>query len=34
MNDALSTPSPSRFWRTFGSRVAVVKTSADALVPK
>src|SRR5690554_2955627 len=34
MNDALSVPSPSRFWSTFGMRSAARKTLAYADVPR
>ncbi len=34
MNDALSVPSPSRFWSTFGIRSAVRTTSANADTPR
>ena len=34
MNDAESTPSPSRFWSRFGIRSAALKTSAVAPTPR
>jgi hypothetical protein len=34
MNDAESTPSPSRFWRRFGIRRAALNTSAVAPTPR
>src|SRR5690348_11816128 len=34
MNDADSTPSPSRFWSTFGILKAALKASAESELPK